>query len=206
MKCIMSVVAATAVASLFGGFALAGPVSVDGSIGAEWAGATVKSALFNAAAPTSNFGTPTNQNHQVAYDIYTRGDGNYVYVGLQSTGSTGGLDFANLYFDTDPAALNGSDMGFEVTNNRAFIAGVPGYIPYTAAVQDIHFALTSGGATSTLEFAVPVSFFTGDPLGMGNPIPTDKVQLRLSQTFGYSVIGGSGYGADRLGEVSVSTV
>jgi hypothetical protein len=204
MKCIMSVVAAAAAASLVSGFALAGPVSVDGTIGAEWAGASVKSALFNAAAPTSNFGAPTNENHQVAYDIYTRGDGDYVYVGLQSSGSTGTLDFANLYFDTNPAAGDGSDMGFEVTNERAFVAGGAGYYDYTPAGQDIHFALSSG-ATSTLEFAVPVSFFTSDPLAMGNPLSTDKVQLRLSQTFGYSVVGGASYGADRLGVVSLST-
>src|SRR3954447_15520886 len=74
-------------------------VSVDGTIGAEWTGATVKTVNYNPVAPIGNFATPTNENHATAYDIYTRGDANYLYVGIQTTGNTyaGGLDFANLY-------------------------------------------------------------------------------------------------------------
>jgi hypothetical protein len=182
--------------------ASAAPISVDGVIGAEWAGATVKVASFNAAAPIGNFGAPTNETNNVAYNIYTRGDGNYVYVGLESTGSTGGLDFANLYFDTNPST--GSDVGFEVLNERAFVPGLPTYYAYTPGTDDIHYAMATG-ATSTIEFAVPVSFFTSNPLGLSPayPVATSAVQLRLSQTFGYSVIGGASYNPDRLGEVAI---
>ena len=89
-------------ASMMIGTAAAAPVSIDGALGAEWAGATVKSVLYNPLAPIGNFGTPTNENHVTAYDIYTRGDNDYFYVGLTTTGNTyvGALDFANLYFST----------------------------------------------------------------------------------------------------------
>lgn len=201
---ISVLVAACGASFLFSGSAQAGPVSIDGIIGAEWAGATLKTVSYDSAASTGNFGTPGTTNHQTAYDIRTRGDGNFVYVGLSSASSTGGLDFANLYFDTNPST--GSDVGFEVTNNRAFKPGVPGYYNYTpgAGFSGIEWSLNTAPTGSTLEFAVPVSFFTSDPLGIGFPQAVDKVQLRLSQTFGYSVAGGSSFGSDRLGEVSVT--
>ena len=181
---------------------IAGPISVDGVIGAEWSGATVKHVLFNPTAPTGNFGAPTNENSEVGYDIFTRADAAYVYVGLQTiTNYSPGLNFANLYFDTNPGT--GSDIGFEVNNERAFLPGVAGSFNYTAAGSDIHFAVTNGSATTptVLEFATPWSFFKTDPLGMGFPVATNSVQLRLSQSFGYSVAGGATYGADRLGTV-----
>lgn len=197
---------ALAVGLLAAGSAQAGPLGVDGTIGAEWAGANTVSVLYNPAAPTGNFGAPTNQNSEVGYTIYTRSDSLYVYVGLQtSTNYAGGLNFANLYFDTNPGS--GSDVGFEVSNQQAFIPGSPGYFPYTVALNDIHYALTAGSAStpSVIEFAVPVAFFTTDPLGMGFPVATTAVQLRLSQSFGYSVAGGSSYGPDRLGTVSLAS-
>ena len=195
---------ATALTLVSAGSVSALPTSIDGVIGPEWSGATVKNVVYNASAPIGNFGTPTNENHEIGYDIYTRGDGSYVYVGLQTTTNyAGGLNFANLYLDTSPGT--GSDVGFEVTSERAFIPGVPGYFGYTAGANDIHYALTAGSASapSVLEFAVPVSFFTSDPLSMGFPPAGAAVQLRLSQSFGYSVAGGGSYGADRLGIVAL---
>lgn len=188
----------------FPGIALAAPVSIDGVLGAEWTGATVKSVLYNAAAPIGNFGAPTNENHAVAYDIYTRADATYFYIGLETaTNYAGGLDFANLYFDTSPGT--GSDVAFEVINTRAFDPNVGMYFNYTAGTDDIHYSLTAGSAStpSVIEFAVPFTFFLSDPLGIGFPVATTAVQLRLSQTFGYSVAGGASYGADRLGTVAV---
>lgn len=185
--------------------ALAGPLSVDGAIGAEWTGANVVTVSYNAAAAVGNFGTPSNQNHNVGYDIYTRGDSNYLYVGIKTNGSANGLNFANLYFDTNPGT--GSDIGFEVTSTQAFKPGIPGYIAYTTATKDIHYSLSSSLTSSILEFAVPYTVFTNNSLGIsGMPLATDKVQLRLSQSFGYSVAGGSTYGADRLGTVTIPTV
>jgi PEP-CTERM motif len=184
----------------------AAPTSIDGAIGAEWTGATVKSVLFDAAAPQHDFNAPTNKNHAVAYDVYTRGDGQYLYVGLQTAASfnNAALQFANLYFDTNPGS--GSDIGFEVLNARAFKPGVAGYTPATAAGNDVHFASVQGTASTpgVIEFAVPYSIFTTNSLGIVSmPTATSAVQLRLSQTFGYSVAGGASYGDDRLGVVAV---
>jgi hypothetical protein len=188
------------------GVAKAAPDSVDGVLGAEWTGITPVSVLYNPAAPVSNFSTPTNENSEVAYDIYTRGDLNYVYVGLTTASNyAGGLNFANLYFDTNNATSAGSDLVFEVLNQRVLDPNVLNPFNYTEAGSDIHYALTAGSvsAPSVLEFAVPKSFFMTDPLGVGFPLATTDVQLRLSQSFGYSVAGGTSYGPDRLGVVAV---
>lgn len=198
-----------AAAAVFGtaSIASAAAVGVDGSIGSEWSSVTPVHVLYNPSAPTGNFGAPTNENASVAYDIYVRGDANYLYVGIQTLSPVSGLDFANLYFDTNPPAADGSDLGFEVTNNRAFIPGGSGYTNYTAGADDITFSLTAGtGSTNgVLEFAVPFTFLINDPLGMGFPhaTPGSYVTLRLSQSFGYSVAGGATYGADRLGRVDI---
>ncbi|WP_428306957.1 PEP-CTERM sorting domain-containing protein [Lacipirellula sp.] len=193
-------------ATMLVGSANAAPVSVDGTLGAEWAGATVKSVLYNPSAPLGNFGTPTNENATTAYDIYTRGDNSYFYVGITTTGNTytGGLDFANLYFST---TLTGSNIGFEVTNQNAFVPGVPGNYPYTPGSADIHYSVTPGTPSTpgVLEFAAPWAVFTSNSLGLSPApaVPTTAVQLRLSQSFGYSVAGGASYGSDRLGQVAV---
>ena len=186
---------------LSAGSARAAVIGVDGVIGADWAWYAPKTATYNLVAPTGNFSTPTSETNNVAYNIYTRADTNYVYVGLVSSSSTAGQDYANLYFDTDPGT--GSDVGFEVTNERAFIPGVGGYFPYTAAAQDIHYAMTTGASGTCIEFAAPISFFTTDPLAMAFPTASSALQLRLSQSLGLSVIGGASYGADRLGQVAV---
>lgn len=203
MRPVTSLILASVSTSLFSAAAMAAPAGVDGAIGAEWAGATVKSVLYNPAAPTGNFATPTNETNNVAYDVYTRTDGAYLYVGLQTTGYSNGLNFANLYLNTN--LTGGSDLGFEVNNERAFIPGGSGYFPYTPAGQDIHYAMSAGASPnpSAIEFAVPLTFFTSDPLGMGFPVSTTGVQVRMSQSFGYSAAGGASYGADRLGQIAI---
>lgn len=190
-------------ASVFAVAAHAAPVSIDGTLGAEWTGAGTVSVGYNPAAPVGNFGAPTNENATGDYTIYTRGDAGYFYVGLSSgTNYAGGLDFTNLYFDTQHT---GSTIGFEVMNERAFKPGSPGFYAYTPSGSDIHYALTpgSGSTPSVIEFAVPWGVFTSNSLGVDSlPVATSQVRLNLSQTFGYSVAGGqSFYGNTRLGEV-----
>jgi hypothetical protein len=206
--------------ALFGASALvcqAGPVGVDGTIGVEWAGVTPVLVQYNSAAPTSNFGAPTNQNHSVAYNIFFRSDADYVYGALQalpsgSDGWTTGLNFANLYFDTNP--LSGSDLGVELTSDRAFRPGVAGYYNGLIASGWSYVVAPgsnygSGGQGAVIEFAMPWTFLTSDPLGVGYPLvnPATGVRLNLSQAFGYSVAGGQAYyGNNRLGFTSLGAV
>lgn len=187
-----------AVLAVIGGIATglqAAPVGVDGTIGAEWSGPTA-SVGFDAGAAMGNFGLPGNVNHNVAYDTYFRSDANYLYGAVAAAGPTNALDFANVYLDIDGVA--GSDLGFEVTLDRFFIPGVPGYIDDTMNL--LHFSVGAG----VIEFAVDWSVLMADAYGMGIPVtaPGGKVVFRLSQSFGYSVAGGASYGADRLGAVN----
>lgn len=195
---ILSVLSALALTCID---AAAAPISIDGNLGAEWAGVASVTVVHNAAAPTSNFGTPSNTTAGASYTIQVRDQGGYYYVGLHVTGDAASSagNFANLYFDTDPLALNGSDIGFEVNNNRFFIPGGDGsffnaspYLTYNAS------------NTGTIELAIANEFFTTPPIGF--PAATGDVVLRLSQSFGYSVAGGATYGATRLGSASVAAV
>jgi hypothetical protein len=180
-------------------------ITVDGLLDAGYGASTAK-VFFNPDAATSNFGAPTDENHNVGYRIYLNGSHGYVYGLLQANGPTNSLDFANLYFNVDLTNQYGSDLGFHITNKDAFIPAAGGY----SATPDILVAQGAG----TIEFAIPIKYFTtqlpglnyaADPLGYDLPTIGSKVQLSLSQSFGYSVAGGiENYGADRLGEVSLT--
>ena len=201
-------------------------VGVDGSRGSEWTGITATSVLYDVAAPTSNFGTPTNKNHTVAYDIYLRSDNNYIYGFFETKPAGAGNDsydptllFTNLYFSTNPFGLGGSgsgSIGFELQNDRAFKPGGSGYLAGTLSsfgfvqVTVPGTAYGSGGNPSLVEFAAPWSYFTTDPQGAPF-VPLDatnnKLRLNLSQSFGYSVAGGDAdYGSNRLGVLTYSPV
>lgn len=181
---------------LVGGAASAAPVSIDGTIGAEWAGVAVVNVTHDTAAPESNFGTPGPTTTGASYSIRVRGDGSYVYVALQITGDAGSSagNFANLYFDTSPGT--GSDLGIEVTNGTYFIPGGPG--GFNALPYVTYDATTNAG---TIELAIANGFFTSGL--QGSPAAVSDVQLRLSQSFGYSVAGGASYGTARLGVASI---
>ena len=147
-----------------------------------------------------------NITQGASYSVQVRDDGSYFYVVLQIIGDAASSagNFANLYFDTDPLAANGSDVGFEVTNNDYFIPGVAG--SFNAAPYLTYDNTSNPG---TIELAIANSFFTSGPLAGvpypgGYPIANGDVVLRLSQSFGYSVAGGATYGATRLGDASVS--
>ena len=195
---------------------LSAQVGVDGTIGAEWAGVTAKSVLFNAGAPTSNFGAPTNSSNTTGYDILMRADANYLYTALRTTGgkNSGGLLFANLYyslrFGPGTYGNDGSTIAFEVSNDRAFKAGAPGYYPDTPA-NLITFATSTSGTQDVFEAAIDLNVFKNNALGVVgfNPDPSPVgIRLNLSQSFGYSVAGNDGsgfYGDDNLGFVPLAT-
>jgi hypothetical protein len=184
-------------------------VGVDGTIGPEWAGINPVVVTHKDGADEGNFGTPSQFTDSVGYDIYVRGDATYLYVGLETTSNFDhpDLNFTNLYFGTPTL---GSTIGFEVTNNDAFVPGVAGSVGYTPGTGpgQIDYAVTPGSATtpSVIEVAIPWIDFTTNALGLealGFSPLTSEVQLRLSQSFGYSVAGGATYGDDRLGLLSV---
>jgi hypothetical protein len=116
--------------------------------------------------------------------------------------------FSNLYFGND--AHGGSTIGFEMggTNHDAFIPGTPN--------SNILVPITYASTATTFEFAIPDSYFdttlTGKNLSSGLDTAVtagyavgDTIELRLSQSFGYSVAGGpAAYGANRLGAFTLT--
>lgn len=176
-------------------------IEVDGNLDAAY-GDAKSHVVYDPAAPTSNFGAPGPTTSGQAYSIYLASDTQNVYGFIQpNVGGTSAGDFANLYFDLDPANGNGSDLGFEVTNSRAFVAGQSGYAPAHITVAN--------GSDGSIEFAIPNTDFTAPIPGLSGypnasfPSTGDAVVLRLSQSLGYSVAGGESYGPDRLGSVDI---
>ena len=195
-------------------FAIAAPaaaqITVDGTRDAAFGSAT-SSVLYNPAAPNSNFQAPTPFSDSVGYDIYLTSDANNVYGFLQARPDLGGavpFTAANLYFDLQPSANTGSDLGFEITNSRAFLpgspnAGIGGYS--TTPLPGLSFAISGDG--TGLEFSLANNLFTGPVSGLGGygeyASLGSEVVLRLSQSFGYSVAGGPTFGPQRLGAVII---
>lgn len=206
-----------AVAAAFFAPALASAqVSIDGQLGAEWNGVTSKTVLYNPAAPTSNFGTPTNMNHLVGYEIFMRKDANYLYTALRTTGgqnAPSGFNFANLYYSVragaGPVGATGASIGFEVANDRAFFPG--GACCFNDNGSNlIQWATSStAGVSDIFESAIHLSAFLGNALGVTGFTPDPNpvgIRLNLSQSFGYSAAGGQAdYGDERLGYVSLAT-
>ena len=195
-----------AICGVFGvglaGHANADSVTLDGTVhSSEYAGGSYVSVAYDATAPQGNFGAPGNSTSGAAYDIYMTDDGTNLYVGLNITSNASASSgmFTNLYFDTDNG--NSSNLGFEITNKDAFIPGVA-----NTAVDTSSTGIQYKVGSDAIEVLIPNTFFTNNPLGMDftKTSPTGDVTLRLSQSFGYSVAGGSTYGSTRLGEVSLA--
>lgn len=160
-------------------------------------------------AATSNFQAP-GTTATTGYTIQVYDDGTYLNVVEQTTG-TGGLPFANLYFDTTPSTYPGSNLGFEFGTDAAtydaFIPGVTGSNTLIGSAATAAFIINGDQITADIKIAN--NFFIENPLSLAypsTPSGTD-VSLHLSQSFGYSVVGGGGnYAAPaELGEAIVST-
>jgi hypothetical protein len=174
------------------------PVGVDGLLGSEWSGVTPVHVPVGPSACNTCFQNPKPETNGPEYDIYVRGDADYYYALVLAAGPSPGVFGANLYFDLNPSAADGSDFGMEVTNNRAFIPGVPGYTDLTG-----YLTFATNPNPAGIELSLPWSFFLTDPRGMQYPtLPDSKITMRISQTFSYAVVGGSTFGTDRLGSVT----
>jgi hypothetical protein len=176
-------------------------ITVDGVLDADY-GAPTAQVSFDSGAAEGNFQSPGSASDNVAYSIYLHDEGGTLYGFLQAAGPTNGLNFANLYFDIDPATYDGSNLGFEIGNNDAFIPGVSGSV---TPLSGMTYAL----GTNSFEFSISNSYFTSPIAGLSYnagqvfAAPGGEVTLRLSQSLGYSVAGGDSYGADRLGSVTL---
>lgn len=199
-----------AAALVFGVSSASAAISVDGVLDAEY-GAATATVAYNPAAPESNFGTPTNEDKYTSYSIYGKVQGDTLYALFQSDAGVGTPigPFVNLYLDTNPPLTvsgGGSDVGFEVTNDRAFIPGQSGYS------SDLGLDIFQGGTASTgfvVEFAIPLSLLREGIPGLGTfptVAPGGFFTFRLSQAFGYSVAGGTTYGGNRLGAFQMPAV
>jgi len=179
--------AVSAAALLLAAGAYADPVGVDGVLGSEWTGVTPTVVALDPNAPTSNFGAPSAGVTNVGYSVYLRGDANYMYGLLVSDGNTNGLNFANLYFDVNHSGH--SNFGMEVTNDDSFDPGVAGNFDMS---QYLTVATGTSNGDEVIEFALSWSYFSNNPDGYlpSGIDPTTGMQLRLSQSFGYSVAGG----------------
>lgn len=189
--------------------AFATPIGVNGAYGSEWSGITPL-AIAGGSTNNGNFGSPA-ANGNVAYNIYTRDDGNYFYVLLTTTDSAGGaLNFSNLYFDTIASTPGtGSNLGFETGNNDAFIPGDSHPATLLGSAGYLFNVTADTAGVYGNETAISNSFFLNDPLGMGFAKTPDGtlVSLHLSQSFGYGVVGGSANFAApvELGDAIVSS-
>lgn len=189
------IITALAVAS---GIALASSahaaIGIDGVLDSAY-GAPTAVVGYDPAALTSNFGQdashpPGANSNAIGYSIYLTSDANNVYGFLQASGQGAAVGpFANLYFDVDPGNGASPDIMFEVTNAQGKILGAPSFTP----VPITYFA--SG---DIIEFSIPDAVFTAGALDDG-----DQIYLRLSQSFGYSVAGGSTFGPNGLGSVTL---
>jgi hypothetical protein len=145
----------------------------------------------NSNAQTSNFGGGPDAT--TGYTITTSDDGTNFTVVLTNP-TDNGLHFANLYFDTIASTPGtGSDLGFEFgsANPDGFIPGVSGST--SLAGSGITSVEVEAAGADTFTVTIPNTFFLYDPLGMGFALTPDGtlVSLHLSQSFGYSVAGGS---------------
>ena len=183
-------------------------INVDGTRDAAYgnAKATVLFVPATPATPQGDFAQSQPYSSDIGYRIYLSSDANAIYGFLEADSALGGASlgsFANLYFDVNTPA-DGSDLGFEITNGRAFVPGVQGYSAGTAASPLAGLSYAVG--TNAVEFSLANSLFTGPIAGAASGVYTTNgglITLRLSQSFGYSVVNGVPNGDTRLGQVTL---
>jgi hypothetical protein len=190
--------------ALFGAVATsnAATIVVDGVLDAGY-GSAQSTVLYDAdPLLIGNFQSPTNKSNTVGYSIYLADQAGTLYGYLQGGPGTS-LPFANLYFGLNHDQVNGSIFGFELgsANPDAFTPGSPGSVP-APGTQFI-----ANG--NNIEFSIPNSYFEGGLTGLTNTTYAqagDIITLRLSQSLGYSVAGGSAFYDvnTRLGEVTLA--
>lgn len=143
-------------------------------------------------APTSNFQDPGNTATS-GYTIATNDDGTN-FTAVLTSADPQALPFTNLYFDTIASTANtGSNLGFEFGQSSEDAFDPDTSQKYSLAGTGVTSTFTVVGGVITADITIPNSFFLTNPDGMEfQPTPDGTlVSLHLSQSFGYSVVGGS---------------
>jgi hypothetical protein len=177
------------VALLASSVSAANAIVLDGNIDAAY-GAPTAVIPTDPAAPNGNFGAPT-LTANAGYSIYLDNTGGTLYGLVAASGQGIVGNFTNVYFG-QPSPV-GSTIGFEVTNQDAFTPGVSG----SNISVPIQYVING----NNIEFAIPDSYFTTALTGPLTSDPTQTgsvnagfsdgqiIQLRLSQSFSFSVAG-----------------
>ncbi len=145
------------------------------------------------------------------YSIYLNASNGSVFGFLKADTSAGGAvvtpTFANVYFNIDPVGRPGADLVFELSAASQRISALYN-APTPIAAPGISVAVSADG--TGIEFAIPNSYFTTAFAGVDyDPAQTfatlgSPVTFRLTQSFGYDVVGGESFGPNRLGAVTLA--
>jgi hypothetical protein len=186
----------------------AAAIALDGVRDAGYGARTFRVA-YDPTAPEGTFGGAgaSATSRDTAYDIYgnVSNDTFYGFWQANPEGNAPDAPFSavNVYFDTNGSGSNlGSDIGFEVKNDRAFRPGVAGY----SAPLGLAFAFT----TNTFEFAIPLAMLRdGIPslpaFGAAQRLPAGgKLTITISQAFGHSPVRDPSFGPQRLGQFATA--
>lgn len=173
----------------------------------DFTGINPYSVAYDPTVHSVNFSAVTTSD-TAAYDVYLKSDADNVYELLNSrpsaaNGNSPGNNFANVYLSTEPQATLHSTIGFEVTNNNGFTpGGQSGYDLSNTGYQT--FTGTGANGGHVIEFSMPWTFFTTDPLHMGftKLLPGGTFTATGSQSFGYNFVAGMGLGTSRLGQIT----
>ena len=143
-------------------------------------------------AATSNFQNP-GATATEGYTISTRDNGTSFLVNLADANSNA-LEFSNLYFDTIASTPNtGSNLGFEFGPTSQDSFDPNSGMKYNLTGTGVTSVFTQNATGTFVAITIPNTFFLNNPLAMPfmNTPPGTLVSLHLSQSFGYSVVGGS---------------
>ena len=186
----------------------ANAIVVDGNYDAAYGAA--KTVVAYSPGPNGDFNNYGN-TASPGYSIFLAADDAKVYGYLRANLVAGGAivppTFANVYFDIDPATGNGADLVFELSAASQRVSALYN-APSTIAASGIAVAVSLDQAG--IEFAIPNSYFMSAYPGLDyDPAQVfaaagGRVTLRISQSFGYDVVGGPAFGAERLGGVNLA--
>lgn len=171
----------------------------------DFAGVSPYSVAYNSSVSVHDFSSAVTTSDTVPYDVYLKSDATTVYGMLEShpVGSYIGENFANVYLSTlDPSNLH-SNIGFEVTTKG-------GFVPGSTRIYDLsstgfqYLDTTAGDGGRVIEWSMPWTFFTTDPLNMGfsKLAPGGTYTSSGAQAFGYNFVAGTGLGASRFGQIT----